>query len=615
MGLDICVRAADLLHGALGTEAQAGGWVRPVRFAPEQVRALGSVRAWHPGVFRKMAACTAGICLEFETDATIVELDLRMDEPPQSSLSVIADVERHPAGPRPPYDGVGVEIDGRHLPLALPDERDVLAFLLDDPSDAPEPGLLRLPGMGVPHRVRVWLPCLTSCSVREVRSDGSYLTPVDAREQLVVLGDSISQGFVGGDPGLTWPARLADHLGLDLVNQGVGAQVFQVGSLAGLAERVRPAAVVVEFGANYRFEPCQESRVWPEIRTYLYEVAEAFPDVPVWVLTCLPHTEDVYPTHARSCWERVDELIRRAAAQHPGMRVVDGSALLDADRLDVLLADGSDHPGPEGQKMLAERLSFVMDATAAGPEVRRELALRFAEKAGEVAFPLAECLRRGLGEVLLASRDAVVVELFGGHRLVMGPSRAALRRALTCLGPGAGVTMVCGDRKLAREVARATGGQARACHVAVWRGEAPAAGGSRDTRTLASKTSGPRDIRVLTPAYADLIRERYDHPEYFSPGELEAHLEAGAFLGGFEQGRLVGFVGEHAEGCMGALQVQEDHRRQGWGTALTAAKVARTLEAGGTPWAEVWPENDASLALERSMGFGIRPADRFWVVA
>lgn len=602
MGLDICVRAAELLHGALDTSPQPGGWVLPVRFAPEQLRALGSVRAWHPGVFRQMAACTAGVSLEFETDATRVELDLRLDEPPRSSRSVIADVERHAGGPKPPYDGVGIEIDDRRLPLALPDEKNVLTWLLDDPSVAPEPGLQRLPGMGVPHRVRVWLPCLTSCSVREVRSDGTYLTPVAAREQLLVLGDSIAQGFVGGDPGLTWPARLADHLGLDLVNQGLGAQVFQVGSLAGLAGRVRPAAVVVEFGANYRFEPCLESRVWPEIRTYLYEVAEAFPEVPVWVLTRLPHAEDVYETHPRSCADAIDGLIRRAAAPHANMRVVDGSALLDAGELDALLADGSDHPGPEGQRMIAERLAFVTDATAASPEARRALALRLAQKEGELAFPLTECLRRGLGTVLLASKGAVVVEFPGGHRVAMGPSRSTLRRALTCLGPGSGVTMVCGDRVLAREVARATDGYPRACNVVVWTGDAP-------------RVRGQRDIRVLTPAYADLIRERYDHAEYFTPGELEDLLEAGAFLGGFEQGRLVGFVGEHAEGCMGALQVSVDHRREGWGTALAAAKVARTLEEGNVPWAEVWPDNEASLALERAMGFEVRPAENFWVVA
>lgn len=602
MGLDISARAAGLLHGALDTVTEKDGWVRPVRFVGPQLRALGSVRAWHPGLFRQMAACTAGICLEFETDATVVELEARVDEMPRGSAAVIADVERHDPGARPPYDGLGMEVDGRHLPVALPGEDDLVSWLLDDPAAAPAPGLQRLPGMGVPHHVRVWLPCLTSCAVREVRSDGTYLRPVEPREQLVVLGDSIAQGFVGVTPGLSWPARLADHLGLDLVNQGLGAQVFQVGALAGLAGSARAAAVVVELGANYRFEPCQASRVGRDIRTCLYEVAEAFPDVPVWVLTCPPHTEELYPTHARSCYAEVDGLIRAAAAPHEHLRVVDASALLDEDALGELLADGSDHPGPAGQKMMAERLSFVMDATATPPATRRALALGLAEKGGELAFPLAECLRQGIGEVLLASKGAVVVELPDGARLVTGPSRATLRRALSCLGRGSGVTMVCGERSLARDVARVVGGTPRPCHVVVWQGAAPVRDGSRD-------------IRVLTSAYADLIRRNYDHAEYFSPGELEALLDAGTFLGGFERGRLVGFVGEHAEGCMGALQVLEDHRREGWGTALVRAQVARLLEAGRTPWAEVWPENAASLALEEKLGFEVRPAERFWVVA
>ena len=138
--------------------------------------------------------------------------------------------------------------------------------------------------------------------------------------------------------------------------------------------------------------------------------------------------------------------------------------------------------------------------------------------------------------------------------------------------------------------------------MVVWRGEAPA----RDSS---------RDIRVLTPAYAGLIREHYSHVEYLAPGELEAALASGAFLGGFDQGRLVGFVGEHAEGAMGVLEVLEDHRRQGGGSALAAAKVARTLELGQTPWAEVWPDNTASLALEKRMGFEVYPASQFWVVA
>ncbi len=607
MTLSLTVRAADLLRGALDSVAEKDGWVRPVRFTSAQLRALGSVRAWHPGVFRQMAACTAGVALEFDTDATRVELEVRMDEFGRPTRGVLDDVARHDHAPEGPYDGVSADVDGRHLPLVLPGEKNLVELVLDDPEAAPEPGLQRLPlaGMGEPHHVRVWLPCLTPCSVREVRADGTYLTPAPVRGSLLVLGDSIAQGFVACDPARTWPALLADHLGLDLLNQGVGAQVFQPGSIAGLAEAAGAVeAVVVEFGENYHFEPCQASRVEREVRTYLYEVSEAFSQVPTWVLTCPLRLEGPYPTHPRSCVGEVDQMIATAAAAHPQMRLVDARALLDADRLPELLADGSDHPGPEGQRLMAERLSFVVDATLPAPEARRERALELVSTAGPDAFPLAECLRRGLGEVLCAEKGAVVVALPDGSRMVWGPSRRAVRRALTCFGAGRAVTCVCGERALAREVARATGGRPMPCHVVAWPEGAPVPAGDP-----------ARDLRVLTPAYAGAIRENYSHAEYLAPGQLEAALEEGSFLGGFERGRLVGFVGEHPEGAMGALEVFEGYRRAGWGTALAVAQVARQLERGWSPWAEVWPDNEASLALERAMGFEVRPAERFWVVA
>ncbi|MBM6775314.1 GNAT family N-acetyltransferase [Olsenella profusa] len=608
MTLSLTVRAADLLHGALDSVAEKDGWVRPVRFTPAQLRALGSVRAWHPGVFKQMAACTAGVTLEFDTDATRVELEVRMDEFPRPTRGVLDDVAGHDHAPAAPFDGVSADVDGRHLPLMVPGPDGLLELVLDDPAAAPEPGLQRLPlaGMGEPHRVRVWLPCLTTCAVRDVRADGTYLTPVPARERLVVLGDSIAQGFVACDPARTWPALLADHLGLDLLNQGVGAQVFQPGSLAGLAQAAgEVAAVVVEFGENYRFEPCQASRVEREVRTYLYEVAEAFPEAPTWVLTSPCRLEELYPTHPRSCAGDVDAMIASAAAAHPQMRVVDARALLDEGRLPELLADGSDHPDPEGQRMMAERLGFVADVTRDAPEVRRERALGLVEAAGKDAFPLAECLRRGLGEVLLAEKSAVLVALSDGARMVWGTSRRLVRRALTCFGPGGSVALVCGERSLAREVGRATGGRPKACHVAVW-GEGA---------EVSAPRGSARDLRTLTPAYEGAIRTNYSHAEYLAPGQLEAALVEGAFLGGFEQGRLVGFVGENPEGALGALEVLEDHRRAGWGAALVAAQVARELGRGWRPWAEVWPDNKASLALLRSTGFEVRPAERFWVVA
>ena len=120
---------------------------------------------------------------------------------------------------------------------------------------------------------------------------------------------------------------------------------------------------------------------------------------------------------------------------------------------------------------------------------------------------------------------------------------------------------------------------------------------------------------MLTAAYEGQILEHYAHPEYLEPGELARALEGGLVLGGFEDGRLCAFVGEHAEGSIGLLEVFEGSRRRGWGQALLAAKVAQQLDEGMVPWAEVWPENEASRSLMEKAGFSCAPADGMWFIS
>lgn len=605
----VTARGADLLRGAALIVDEKDGWVRPQRVSAAQLRALGSVRAWHPGVFKQMAACASGIRLEFVTDSDHVRVELRAGAVPRGSLAVLRDVAAHTGGEPPRADVVSVDVDGRHLgPFALGElagERGGAAGAGPDLApalelDLAEPGSqATLPGMGPRRHVRVWLPCLAPCSVREVAGDGTCLEPAPERPALLVLGDSVAQGFVASDPARTWPALLADHLGLDLVNQGIGAQVFQPGSLADLPGALEPAAIVVELADNYRFEACAAARVERDVRAYLEEVAAAWPEVPTWVLTTPPHTEALYPTHPKSCVAEVDAMIAREVRRHAQMRLVNAAALLDERLLPQLLADGSDHPGDKGQLMLAERLSFVVDATREPAEERTERALGLLREAGTAALPVRAALTRpGFSPCLV--EPGIVIAEEDGTRLLWASDRKLVRRALTCLGP-ARLTCVCGAKSVAREVARAAHAPARPCHLVVWQGEPPAA-------------DPERDIRPLTAAYAGTVRERYSHPEYLAPGELEGLIAEGLVLGGFERGRLVGFVGEHPEGAMGMLEVFEEARGQGWGRALTAAKVRQLAVLGRPAWAEVWPDNDASLALMRSMGCEVLPAEGLWFV-
>ena len=504
-----------------------------------------------------------------------------MDPMPRGSAAMVADVERYGTGVTPPYDGFSADVDKVHLPLALPGEGGLVSFCVDV-AEAPEPGVQRLPGMGgaSTHHVSIWLPCLGGCEVRSVMGDGTFIEPVTERGQLLVLGDSIAQGYVTCDPGLAWPCRLAAQHGLDLLNQGVGGQVFQPGTLVGMAGAVRPEHIVVEFGANYRFEPCQAGRVEQEVRTYLYEVAAAWPEVPTWVMTTLPYTEVAYPNHPRSCFAEVDGIIRRCAARHGSMRVVDGSALLDAGDLARLLADGSDHPGAAGQAMLAERLGFVVAARTEDEPLRRERALSLLSRSGEKGLPLVETLRRGVGEVLLAQRGCVLLRATDGMQMLWATNRKLARQAVRCLG-GARVTCLLGSRTTAADVARELGAEGcEGCLSYSFRGaSAPLAETSRDIRACS---------RLPTR-----VRSRALRPSGYLRPELARASRAAACSAALTTRRLCAFVGEHAEGSIGLLEVFEGSRRRGWGQALLAAKVAQQLDGGVVPWAEVWPENKA----------------------
>ena len=121
-----CAPAAGLVHGAVSMVEQDYRWMRPLRFVEEQMRALGSVQAWHPGLYRQMARTTAGVCLEFTTDATEVAVEGLLDDEP-SGTSAVLDIIRQANGVDLPYDGLSADVDGRHLPCRMPDDSGILS--------------------------------------------------------------------------------------------------------------------------------------------------------------------------------------------------------------------------------------------------------------------------------------------------------------------------------------------------------------------------------------------------------------------------------------------------------------------------------------------------------
>lgn len=588
--------AEGLLHGHVRAEKARDGWCRPWRLSDEQVRMLGSASAWHPGLYRQMARCTSGIVLEFTTDASEVAVEVRLDDEPAGTAAQLRLVDGDDPAARLPHDGLSALVDGHHLEARMPQDG-FACFVLSGADDLPEDDLIYLPGLGPEHHVRIYLPCLRGCVVRDVWCDGTYVRPVDARPQMLVLGDSISQGFVVGDPALAWPAVLANERGLDLVNQGVGGQVAQPGTLRGIASHVDPALIVVALGANYRFEACSIRAVARDIRQYLIDVARLWPDVPAFVVSPIWHNEEALPSHAMSCYESVPMLLRAQASVHDSMVYVDGSGLLDADA--ALLADGMDHPNAAGNEQLARRLRVALTPGPLDAAERREAALALCEQVGAPALPVAQTLTRGLGEVVFVRDGVLLVRVEDGPQLLLTKDMGLGVDVAHALMEKGTSTHVFGHGAEA-QIARTLGlGTILPYGVASYRGKRP---------ITVSGDAADVEVQPLDASFAAVIKQRAPQRLLMTDEQLVALLDEGRFLGCFEGEELVGFVGEDLLGAIDMLFVTPGFRHHGIGSALEAAKVNEHLARGLVPWGHVPVTCKAATKLQKHLGLSVRAA-------
>ena len=120
------------------------------------------------------------------------------------------------------------------------------------------------------------------------------------------------------------------------------------------------------------------------------------------------------------------------------------------------------------------------------------------------------------------------------------------------------------------------------------------------------------EIRPLGEEFFSLILENYH--SFTDPEYIHKRIAAGVMYGAFQKGELLGFIGMHAEGSVGMLEVLPQHRRKGAATALMAFMTGFCLERGWVPFSQIFHGNEASLALHRSLGWALSQRPLYWVM-
>lgn len=120
------------------------------------------------------------------------------------------------------------------------------------------------------------------------------------------------------------------------------------------------------------------------------------------------------------------------------------------------------------------------------------------------------------------------------------------------------------------------------------------------------------DIRQLDVSYLEEVCLYYNYTltgkEY-----IRERLLSGNIFGIFVEEKLAGFMGEHAEGSLGMLEIFPAYRGKGLAVALESYLINRTLQKGFIPYGLVFSDNEASHKLQEKLGLYPAKSKIWWV--
>ncbi|APF24504.1 GNAT family N-acetyltransferase [Clostridium butyricum] len=118
------------------------------------------------------------------------------------------------------------------------------------------------------------------------------------------------------------------------------------------------------------------------------------------------------------------------------------------------------------------------------------------------------------------------------------------------------------------------------------------------------------EINKLKVEQIKLILEHYYK---LSINEIEILLKNGKIFGGYKNGKLIGFVGNHLEGSIGLLEVFPQYRCLGYGTILESYIINKMIDESLVPFAQIEIDNKESMILQTKLGFEISKDCLYWI--
>ena len=309
----------QLTHGAVFVK-EKDGWVLFSRFTEEQRETYRDI----PDFYRKTFA-SSGIRLEFKT----------------SSSSFAMNYQITGASSRKFYY-FDVFVNGQQVKHEGSESYEI----------QPE-GTLRvaLP-VGI-KTVAVYFPCLVAVKLKRLQfDDDSLIQPVQKSRKMICFGDSITQGYDARYSFQTYPSQLADAFDAEMINKGIGGEVFRPDLLEN-PDPFRPDLLTIAYGTNDWGGNLSQEELKAHTDLFCRKLIALYPDVPVFAILPL-WRNDFRDLRKAGTFEDARGIYRSIYEKYAAIRVIDGFSLIQHDT--SLFSDGYLHPNDSGFCQVSQNL-------------------------------------------------------------------------------------------------------------------------------------------------------------------------------------------------------------------------------------------------------------------
>lgn len=272
----------EIYHGALQFQETADGYLQAFQYTEEQMQYFKEASEfWYDRCMASNAKT-----LEFSTTATKVSMEYKF-------FWIGSE------------DSVELAIDGQLT--------DIIYV-----KDLEKEGTLEFHLPAGDKQVTIYLPADATILLRNFEINDAY-EPVEKKEKVLWLGDSITQGFGPLRSAHTYVSVANSLLNYEVLNQGIGGYVYDKTVLTQMSD-YRPDKIIISMGTNQYGCDTMEA-----VEEYYKRLKEVYGNIPVLCITPIWRGDqpEGLPTLERFC-----KNLKKIAEQYDNITVVDGFKLI-----------------------------------------------------------------------------------------------------------------------------------------------------------------------------------------------------------------------------------------------------------------------------------------------